>query len=201
MFTGIIAAKGVFRGLAKDGREMTVEAGEIAGKVSLGGSLAVDGVCLTVVRKDGSRLVFNTLRETLERTHFRDLRTGDILNLEIPLTLSDPLGGHLVSGHVDFAAKVKSLVSRGPGHRLAVSLPAAYRPFVVPQGSVALNGVSLTVAAVGRTSFEVELIPETVERTNLLRLRPGRAVHVECDMIGKYVYNFLKFPKKTGSSE
>jgi riboflavin synthase len=199
MFTGIVSAKGVFRGFSGTGREMIVEAGEIAGKVSPGGSLAVDGVCLTVVRRDGNRLAFNTLKETLERTRFRGLRMGDLLNLECPLTLSDPLGGHLVSGHVDFTGKVKSLIPRSPGFRLAVNLPAAFRPFVVAQGSVALNGVSLTVAGVGRTSFEVELIPETVERTNLRQLRAGEPVHVECDMLGKYVYNFLKFPNKTGS--
>ena len=200
MFTGIVSAKGVFRGFGGNGREMIVEAGEIAGKVSPGGSLAVDGVCLTVVRRDGDRLSFNALKETLERTRFRGLRMGDLLNLECPLTLSDPLGGHLVSGHVDFTGKVKSLIPRSPGVRLAVNLPAAFRPFIVAQGSVALNGVSLTVAAVGRTSFEVELIPETVERTNLRRLRAGESVHVECDMLGKYVYNFLKFPQKTGYS-
>lgn len=200
MFTGIVSAKGVFRGFGGNGREMIVEAGEIAGKISPGGSLAVDGVCLTVVRRDGDRLSFNALKETLERTRFRGLRMGDLLNLECPLTLSDPLGGHLVSGHVDFTGKVKSLIPRSPGVRLAVNLPAAFRPFIVAQGSVALNGVSLTVAAVGRTSFEVELIPETVERTNLRRLRAGESVHVECDMLGKYVYNFLKFPQKTGYS-
>jgi riboflavin synthase len=200
MFTGIIQAKGVFRGFTGNGREMVVEAGGIAEKVSSGGSLAVDGVCLTVVRRDAGRLVFNALKETLERTRFRSLRSGDVLNLECPLTLSDPLGGHLVSGHVDFTGKVKRLVPRGLGFRLAVSLPAAFRPFIVAQGSVALNGASLTVAAAAPASFEVELIPETVERTNLRGLRAGDAVHVECDMLGKYVYNFLQFPRKTGHS-
>jgi riboflavin synthase len=200
MFTGIIQAKGVFRGFTGNGREMVVEAGGIAEKVSSGGSLAVDGVCLTVVRRDAGRLVFNALKETLERTRFRSLRSGDVLNLECPLTLSDPLGGHLVSGHVDFTGKVKHLVPRGLGFRLAVSLPAAFRPFIVAQGSVALNGASLTVAAAAPASFEVELIPETVERTNLRGLRAGDAVHVECDMLGKYVYNFLQFPRKTGHS-
>ncbi|MBN1938978.1 MAG: riboflavin synthase [Candidatus Aminicenantes bacterium] len=200
MFTGIIQAKGVFRGFAEDGREMRVEAGGVAGNVVPGGSLAVDGVCLTVVRRDEGRLAFNVLKETLQRTRFRNLRVGDILNLECPLALSDPLGGHLVSGHVDFTGKVKHIVPRPPGFRLSVTLPADFRPFIIAQGSVAVNGVSLTAAAVGRTSFEVELIPETVERTNLRGVRPGDLIHVECDMIGKYVYNFLNISRRTGSS-
>lgn len=200
MFTGIVQATGVFRGFKNGGREMVVESGEMAGRVASGGSIAVDGACLTLVRKEGDRLVFNAVRETLERTSFLSRKAGDPLNLESPLTLADPLGGHLVSGHVDFTGKVKSLVPRTVGVRLTVTLPAAFRPFVVAQGSVALNGVSLTVAAVERTSFAVELIPETLGRTNLRRLRAGEPVHVECDMLGKYVYNFLKFPRTLGPS-
>lgn len=191
MFTGIIQAVGVFRGFRENGREMIVESAEAAGRLAPGGSLAVDGVCLTLTRKDGGRLVFNTARETLERTNFSGRRAGDPLNLEFPLTLADPLGGHLVSGHVDFTGKVKSFASRPPGRRLVVALPAEFRPFVVAQGSIALNGVSLTVATVGPASIEIELIPATLTRTNLNRLRAGMTVHVECDMLGKYVYNFL----------
>jgi len=191
MFTGIIQAAGVFRGFRDNKREMIVDAPEAAGRLVPGGSVSVDGVCLTLVRRDRGRLVFNMAKATLERTNFSDRRTGDPLNLEFPLTLADPLGGHLVSGHVDFAAKVKNFVSRPPGHRLVLALPAEFRPFVVTRGSVAVNGVSLTVAAVGPSLFEVELIPETLERTNLSRLRAGMSVHVECDMLGKYVYNFL----------
>jgi riboflavin synthase len=196
MFTGIIQGQGVFRGFRNGEREMVIEAGALAPKVAPGGSIAVDGVCLTLVRRDGDRLVFNPLRETLERTHFRERRPGEAVNLECPLTPSDPLGGHFVSGHVDFTGKVKSLSPRGAGSRLTIVLPAAFRPFVVPQGSIALNGVSLTVAAVTRTSAEVELIPETMARTNLRGLRAGKTVHVECDMLGKYVYNFVNIRKR-----
>lgn len=196
MFTGIIQARGIFRGFRENGREMIVESPEAAGRIGPGQSLAVDGVCLTLVRKEGPRLFFNAARETLERTNFSLRRPGETLNLEYPLTLADPLGGHLVSGHVDFTSKIKRVSSRPPGRRLAVVLPAAFRPFVVAQGSIAINGVSLTVAAVGPGSFDVELIPETLGRTNLADLRAGKAVHVECDMLGKYVYNFLHFHKR-----
>jgi len=193
MFTGIIQAMGVFRGFRENKREMIVDAPGFAGRIAPGGSVAVDGVCLTLVRKAGESMVFNTAKETLERTNFAGRRVGDPLNLESPLTPADPLGGHFVSGHVDYTGKVKSLSSRPPGLRLAVALPAEFRPFVVSKGSIAVNGVSLTVAVVKPASFEIELIPATLARTNLTRLRAGTAVHVECDMIGKYVYNFLSF--------
>jgi riboflavin synthase len=195
MFTGIIQAAGLFRGFRDGGREMLIDAPSVAEKLAIGGSLAVDGVCLTLVRKERGRLVFNPARETLARTEFRNRRVGDPLNLECPLTLSDPLGGHMVTGHVDFSARVKRLASRPPGRRLVVALPREFRPFLVAQGSVAVNGVSLTVAAVGPDTFEAELIPATIEATNLSRLRAGSTVHVECDLIGKYVYNFFKSRK------
>jgi len=195
MFTGIIQATGIFRGFRDAGREMLIDAPAVAERLAIGGSLAVDGVCLTLVRKESGRLAFNPAKETLARTDFRNRRVGDPLNLENPLTLADPLGGHLVTGHVDFSARVKRLVSRPPGRRLVVALPREFRPFIVAQGSVAVNGVSLTVAAVGTNAFEAELIPATLETTNLSRLRAGSTVHVECDLIGKYVYNFYKSRK------
>jgi riboflavin synthase len=195
MFTGIIQAAGIFRGFRDAGREMLIDAPAVAERLAIGGSLAVDGVCLTLVRKEKGRLVFNPAKETLARTEFQNRRVGDPLNLECPLTLADPLGGHLVTGHVDFSAPVKRLSSRPPGRRLVISLPREFRPFIVAQGSVALNGVSLTVAAVGTDTFETELIPATLETTNLSRLRAGSTVHVECDLIGKYVYNFFKSRK------
>jgi len=191
MFTGLIQAMGIFRGFREGKREMIIEAPAVASRIANGGSLAVDGVCLTLVRKEGGRLIFNPAKETLARTAFLKRRTGEPLNLECPLTLAEPLGGHLVTGHVDYTASVKRLTSRPPGRRLVVALPQEFRPFVVAQGSIAVNGASLTVAAVGPTSFEAELIPATMAATNLGRLRAGMDVHVECDLIGKYVYNFL----------
>jgi len=200
MFTGIIQATGTFRGFRDNRREMLVEAPGFAGRIPSGGSVAVDGVCLTLVSRTGETMTFNLARETLDRTNFAGRRPGDPLNLESPLTPADPLGGHFVSGHVDYSGKVRSVVSRPPGIRLIIALPAEFRPFVVPKGSIAVNGVSLTVAAVKPSALEIELIPETLGRTNLARLRAGTAVHVECDMIGKYVYNFLNFRKHQDES-
>jgi riboflavin synthase len=191
MFTGIVTHSGEFGGYGRGKTELAVRASGIADKTGTGGSISVDGVCLTVVRADRGTLVFDLSRETRERTTLGSLRPGARLNLELPLTLSDPLGGHLVTGHVDFTSKLVRSVARRPGRRLAFTLPPAYRPFLVPKGSVAVNGASLTVAAIGPASFEVELIPVTLDKSNLGALRAGAAVNVECDMIGKYVYNFF----------
>ena len=192
MFTGIITSMGVFQGFRQGRREILVEAPEAAPKLEPGASLAVDGVCLSLVRRDGSGLVFNLSKETLERTTLGLLRTGDRLNIELPLTPSSLLSGHLVSGHVDAVGKVARLVAKRPGKRLTVSFPRELRPYFVPKGSVAVNGVSLTVAALGTDTFDTELIPLTLEGTNLGRVRAGDRVNLECDMLGKYVYNYVK---------
>ncbi|MDD8026418.1 MAG: riboflavin synthase [Acidobacteriota bacterium] len=197
MFTGIIQYEGRFAGFREGRRELTVEAAIPSGKLAPGGSVAVNGVCLTLVRTGNGVFHFNLSRETLARTTLGDWRPGARLNLELPLTLADPLGGHLMSGHVDFTTKLVRAVPRRPGRRLAFSLPAAQRKYFIPQGSVGIDGVSLTVAALGSSTFEVELIPETLDRSNLSALRAGDPVNVECDMIGKYVYN--QAPGRSGS--
>jgi riboflavin synthase len=196
MFTGIIASMGVFQGYRQGRREILVEAPEVAPKLEPGASLAVDGVCLSLVRRDGSGLVFDLSKETLERTTLGLLRTGDRLNLELPLTPSSLLSGHLVSGHVDALGKVARLVAKRPGKRLTVSFPRELGPYFVPKGSVAVNGVSLTVAALGADAFDTELIPLTLAGTNLGRLRAGNPVNLECDMLGKYVYNWAVTGRK-----
>jgi riboflavin synthase len=191
MFTGIITHEGLFRGFRKGRAELALETPGLVGRVEIGDSVAVDGVCLTVIRKDARLVFFNLSRETLDRSTLGALRAGRVVNLELPLTLAAPLGGHLVSGHIDFTAKLLKSMLRKPGWRLEFSLGPEFRPYFVPKGAAAVNGVSLTVAALGPSSFEVEIIPVTLEKTNLGRLKPGDAANVECDMVGKYVYNFL----------
>jgi len=191
MFTGIITHSGEFGEYRQGKKELGVRAAGIADKVGPGDSVAVDGVCLTVIRVEGETLAFDLSRETRDRTTLGSLRPGARLNLELPLTLSAPLGGHMVTGHIDTTAKLVRSAPRRPGRRLTFTLPPAFRPFFIPKGSVAVNGASLTVAALGPSSFEVELIPVTLDKSNLGALRSGSAVNIECDMIGKYVYNFL----------
>jgi riboflavin synthase len=191
MFTGIIAHQGRFRGYGRGRAELAVEAPGLAGKVTPGDSVAVNGVCLTLAGIERGACRFDLSKETLARSTLGGLKPGDILNLELPLTLASPLGGHLVSGHVDGVGTVTRIVSRPPGKRLTLSFPAALRPFFVPKGSVAVDGVSLTVAALRASSLETELIPTTLAATNLGGLRPGARVNLECDVIGKYVYNWM----------
>jgi len=196
MFTGIIAHSGRFSGFRQGKSELTLDAPALAGRLAAGDSLSVDGVCLSLTAADGSRLSFNLSRETLERTTLGSLRLGKEVNLELPLTLAAPLGGHLVSGHVDFTSRLLRTLPKKPGKRMVFFLPREFRPFFIPKGSVAVNGVSLTVAALGPAAFEVEVIPITLEKSNLRALKAGDEANVECDMVGKYVYNWLTQTKK-----
>jgi riboflavin synthase len=198
MFTGIISHQGRFRGFRKGRSEMAVEAAGLAGKLAVGDSVAVNGVCLTLTGGDRGVLRFDLSAETLAGTTLGSLKAGDRLNLELPLTLAAPLGGHLVSGHVDGVGSVVRVSARPPGKRLALSFPPELRPFLVAKGSVAVDGASLTVASLGPSSFEVALVPTTLAATNLGALRPGAKVNLECDMLGKYVYNWLSRGHKTG---
>jgi riboflavin synthase len=198
MFTGIISHQGIFRGYRRARAEMAVEAPGLASKLAAGGSVAVDGVCLSLAAADRDELRFDLSRETLAKTTLGGLRLGDRLNLELPLTLAAPLGGHMVSGHVDGVGKVLRVSARASGKRLAVSFPPALRPYFIPKGSVAVGGVSLTIASLGASSFEVELIPSTLSGTNLGALRAGARINLECDMVGKYVYNWLSKRRMSG---
>lgn len=196
MFTGIIAFSGRFIGYRQGKKELAFEASTPAGRLAVGDSVAVNGVCLSLIRIDGRLLVFNLSRETLDKTNLGSLRPGEELNVELPLTLATPLGGHLVSGHVDFKARLLRATPRKPGKRLTFSLPREFRPYFIPKGSVAVNGVSLTVAALSPAAFEVEIIPITLEKSNLRGLKTGAEVNIECDMVGKYVYNWITQTKR-----
>lgn len=191
MFTGIIVSTGLFKGYRRGRHEMQLEAADLAPKLEPGASLAVNGVCLSLVSKDKGGLVFDLSQETLGRTNLGALRPGARLNLELPLTLGSLVSGHLVSGHIDAVGKVVRLTEKRPGKRLLISFPSGLRPYFIPKGSVAVNGVSLTIAALEAATFEAELIPLTLKGTNLGGLRSGDPVNLECDMVGKYAYNWF----------
>ena len=191
MFTGIIVSTGLFKGYRRGRHEMQLEAADLAPKLEPGASLAVNGVCLSLVSKDKGALAFDLSQETLGRTNLGALRPGARLNLELPLTLGSLVSGHLVSGHIDAVGKVVRLVEKRPGKRLLISFPSDLRPYFVPKGSVAVNGVSLTIAVLEGAKFETELIPLTLKGTNLGDLRGGDPVNLECDMVGKYAYNWF----------
>jgi riboflavin synthase len=191
MFTGIIVSTGLFKGYRRGRHEMQLEAADLAPKLEPGASLAVNGVCLSLVSKDKGALAFDLSQETLGRTNLGALRPGARLNLELPLTLGALVSGHLVSGHIDAVGKVVRLAEKRPGKRLLISFPSGLRPYFIPKGSVAVNGVSLTIAALEAATLETELIPLTLKGTNLGDLRSGDPVNLECDMIGKYAYNWF----------
>lgn len=191
MFTGIITSQGKFKGYRQQRSILVIEAPELITELPLGESLAVDGVCLSLVKKERNLGYFNLSRETREKTTLGELAPDWILNLEKPLQPTSFLSGHLVTGHVDAKGQVERIISRGGGKRIRIKYPTSLQPFFIPQGSVAVNGVSLTVAELKKNYFECELIPITLEKTNLGRLRPGQSVNLECDIIGKYMYNLL----------
>jgi len=195
MFTGIIHHLGQFKGYRRGKQEIVVEVPPGLTRVETGESIAVNGVCLSLVKRERDTSFFNLSQETCQRTTLGSLRPGERLNLEQPLTLSSPLSGHLITGHVDSQGKVLKIIKRERGTRLTVSYPPELRPYFIPQGSVALNGVSLTIVDLGPSCFEVELIPITLENSNLGALKRGDSVNIECDMIGKYVYNWMSKEK------
>jgi riboflavin synthase len=194
MFTGLVEETGLVRAVARGprGGRLTVSAGERCAASGIGASLAVNGVCLTVVERGPDGLAFDLGPETLERTALGDLRPGDAVNLERPLRVGGELGGHFVLGHVDGVGVVAGLERTGESARLAVALvDRELEPLVVPQGSIAVDGVSLTVAALEPMTFHVMLIPHTLAVTTLGRARPGGRMNLEMDVIGKYVLRAL----------
>jgi riboflavin synthase len=195
MFTGLIESLGRVQRVVPGtgGTRLTIATELPVAAMRDGESVAVDGVCLTVApRRAGKAFEAYAIPETLSRTTLSDLRPGDEVHLERALALGDRLGGHLVQGHVDAVARVMALRRRGDDVRLTISLPAAVRRLVALKGSIAVHGVSLTVSAVDRRAFEVALIPETLARTKLGRLRPGNRLNLEADLIARYLEALTK---------
>jgi len=182
MFTGLVREVGTVASF-DDGR-LVVEA---ALQAELGDSVAVDGVCLTVVENGGGRLAFDVVPETLDRVK----PFGARVNLEPALRAGDPLGGHYVQGHVDGVGRVAAVTPEADGVRVRVEPPAELLRYLVEKGSVALEGVSLTVAAVDEAGFEVALIPHTLAETTLSELAASRPVNLEIDILAKYVEKLL----------
>ncbi len=194
MFTGIVEEIATVVGLIRSGKlaRLEVEAAGTVEGTEIGGSIAVNGVCLTVVERRPKGFAFEVGPETLARTTLGGLRGGDAVNLERPLRFGGALGGHLVLGHVDGVGTVDEVTRVESTTRVRVALPGPeLEPLLIPQGSVAVDGVSLTVAALGGRSFEVLLIPHTLSATTLGRLVARQAVNIEADVIGKYLVRSL----------
>jgi riboflavin synthase len=188
MFTGLVETTARVCRVDPDGDGVRLEVETpLAAELSQGDSIAVNGVCLTAVDPDASRFRADVMAETLRRSSLGPLAEGDSVNVELPLRAGDRLGGHMVQGHVDGTGTVARVADEGFARLVTVDAPEELLRYVVEKGSIAVDGVSLTVAGVNGTSFTVSLIPETLERTTLGEAAPGRVVNLEVDVLAKYV--------------
>jgi riboflavin synthase len=196
MFTGLVSDMGAVERLVprQGGARLTLRPRSLdTSALVLGESVACSGVCLTVVERGGGLVSFDAVPETLSRTTVGSWRPGSLVNLERAMAVGDRLGGHIVQGHVDAVGEVLARVGEGQGARLTVSLPASIAPLVAEKGSIAVDGVSLTVASAGRDRFEVALIPETLARTTLGESRAGTRVNLEVDVVARHVARLREF--------
>ncbi len=197
MFTGIVEETGVVERIQPTGKsiELSVRARLCAQGVKLGDSVAVNGCCLTVVKlgRPGKQrlLQFDLLKETWQRTNLQYAQVGSLVNLERPLRTDGHLGGHFVTGHIDGVGRITRWERQGADHVLDVAAPPEVRRYLVFKGSVAVDGISLTVASVTKRGFRIWIIPHTYEVTALHERKVGDAVNLEADIIGKYVEKFV----------
>lgn len=189
MFTGLIEEVGnvLWIRATERGTQLQITAPRVAADIHTGDSVAVNGCCLTVASHRAEQITFDLLEETLAVTNLKTLRRDSLVNLERPLAAAARFGGHFVQGHVDCAAPVIDFTQDRQDHRLEIQLPVKFAPYVVAKGSIAVNGISLTVAEVKRESFVVWIIPHTRRVTNLANAAAGDVVNLEFDILAKYV--------------
>ncbi len=195
MFTGLVEAVGTVVAVRhrRGAREFTLESEHIAAELGIGDSVAINGVCLTVTATDATAtFTVEVVPETLKKTTLGMLAPGDAVNLERALRATDRIGGHFVQGHVDAVGAIVSISHRGAEREYWIRFPAEWRAMIVPQGSIAVDGVSLTVAAIEGANFKVAIIPHTFEHTIFRLYQQERKVNLEFDIIGKYVARWMK---------
>jgi riboflavin synthase len=202
MFTGIVEEMGSVKALRRDAgaARLTISASTVLGNTALGDSICVNGVCLTVVEMTKSDFTADVAVETLKVTNLGDLRTGSKVNLERALQLSARIGGHLVSGHVDGVGRIRERREEGNGWRIFFDAPDIVLKYVIKKGSIAIDGISLTVADVDKTGFSIAMIPHTARLTTLGFKSAGDTVNLESDIIGKYVERLLPGSADSGVS-
>ena len=194
MFTGIIEETGLIRELELryEGATITLAAKMVPSTLKIGDSIAVNGVCLTTARNGAEWFSCEISAETLRRTSFKYARQGMIVNLERPLMIGGRLGGHFVQGHVDGVARLIDKAASGEGFEISFDFPKELERYLVFKGSIAVDGISLTIASLERSAFTVAAIPHTIEVTNLKRLKSGDFVNLEVDILGKYFERFFQ---------
>jgi len=198
VFTGLIEEVGKVKNIVRksSGLRLTIETKEIHRETKVGDSVSVNGACLTVEETSGNELVFFVSGETLKRTNLKLLRVNDWVNLERALRLGDRIGGHLVQGHVDATTKILRIRKTGEEFVFSFQTPKDFHRFMVEKGSVAIDGISLTITNVTQTTFSVTVVPHTFENTNLKFRKVGDTVNVEFDLIGKYLEKLINVPQR-----
>ena len=194
MFTGIIEELGIFGGLS--GGKIIIKCNKVLEDVKIGDSISVNGICLTVTAFDDNSFNADVMPETIRRTSLDNLKAGDIVNLERALKLTDRLGGHIVSGHIDGVGKIKSMKNEGNAIIVTVEASKDLLKQIAAKGSVALEGMSLTVVDVNNTNFSVSLIPHTREVTNFKAKRINSPINIETDVLAKYVERLMNCQSK-----
>jgi riboflavin synthase len=194
VFTGIIETVGRVTSVeAQDEKtRLAIEAAAVSDGLPIGASVAVNGTCLTVIAVSASQVVFEVVRETLDCSSLGDLRAGSRVNLERAMRADGRLDGHIVQGHVDGTGRVRAIERQGDDVRFAVDCEPEFAALLVPKGSIAIDGVSLTLVQVEDAGFDVALIPHTLAATNLADRKPGDRVNLEADVLGKYVQKYLE---------
>ena len=194
MFTGLIREVGVVNKIipTENGKKLFIQSPFLSPQISLGDSISVNGVCLTVEDVKSATLQFHVISTSLDKTSLRNIKLNSSVNLEPCLTLQDPLGGHLVSGHVNSVGEITEIEKSGTTIHLWVSFPAELRKYMIKEGSVALDGISLTIADLKEEKLKVSIIPHTWDNTNLKKISIGDTINIEVDLLAKYMENLIK---------
>lgn len=197
MFTGLIKDIGKVIQVKPnaEGKEIVIQTSKLASEIGIDDSVATNGVCLTATKVKGDQFTIQAVHVTLEKTSIGQLKVGSLVNLELALRPMDRLGGHIVQGHVNGLGKIKKIKNLGKNYEIEFSASTPLFKYIIVEGSIALDGISLTIARLTDLSFTVSIIPHTYENTTLHSKKIGDSVNIEVDMMAKYLENFLKFEK------
>ncbi len=203
MFTGLVEEVGTVQSVLKGTKsaKIIINVKQVLDKVQLGDSIATNGVCLTVTDFNSNSFAVDVMAETMRKTNLKNLVSGSKVNLERALRLGDRLGGHLVSGHIDGLGFIRDFEKEDNAIWVSISTSPEVLKYIIPKGSIGIDGISLTVAYVDKEIFKVSIIPHTKDVTTLLNNKPGDEVNLECDMIGKYIERFLTFKEVSPQKE
>lgn len=198
IFTGIIEEVGQIKGInrGRKGYDFEIKGEKVLEGTQIGDSIAVNGACLTVTKIMNSTFLANVMNETLFRTILKDIKIGTAVNLERALTLNKPLGGHMVTGHIDTIGTIKNISNDGYSKTIEISYDECFSKYLIHKGSIALNGISLTISNLQKGSFEVSVIPHSQNNTNIKTFKVGEKINLEFDIVGKYISRFLELNKE-----